>query len=118
MKPEPGWTTKAYVSRVIDGDTIEVEVTRKFRVRLKDCWAPELHGDHVTEGAPARHALAPMIPPGSRVFVHVPTDQSDVPEFAKALTFGRLVGTVYDCHGQNLGESLIASGHATRVKYS
>ena len=116
MAPEPGWTTRAYVLRVIDGDTLEIEVARKFRVRLKDCWAPELSGEHATEGAKARDALEAMIPPGSRVVVHVPTDPADVPEFAKATTFGRLVATVYDCYGRNLSEAMIEAGHATKAK--
>ena len=39
--PDPGWTTRGVISRVIDGDTVEVEITRKIVVRLRDCWAPE-----------------------------------------------------------------------------
>ncbi len=35
-QPELGWTTPVKVERVIDGDTIEVSVTKKFMVRLQD----------------------------------------------------------------------------------
>ena len=41
QQPQEGFTTKAKVTRVIDGDTVDVEITRKVRLRLKDCWAPE-----------------------------------------------------------------------------
>lgn len=41
MKPEPGFTTEAKIIRVIDGDTIEVEVRRTLKVRLLDCWSPD-----------------------------------------------------------------------------
>jgi endonuclease YncB( thermonuclease family) len=40
--PELGWISNAHVIRVIDGDTVELAVTRKVRVRLRNCWAPEL----------------------------------------------------------------------------
>lgn len=32
--PRPGFCTLAKITRVIDGDTVEVEITRKFNVRL------------------------------------------------------------------------------------
>ena len=40
-KPVPGWATTCELDRVIDGDTIDVRVSRVIRVRLLDCWAPE-----------------------------------------------------------------------------
>jgi len=35
-QPELGWTTPVKAVRVIDGDTIEVSVTKTFMVRLQD----------------------------------------------------------------------------------
>lgn len=35
-QPDLGWTTPVKVERVIDGDTIEVSITRRFMVRLQD----------------------------------------------------------------------------------
>jgi endonuclease YncB( thermonuclease family) len=32
--PRDGWTTEVDVVRIIDGDTMEVEIRRRFRVRL------------------------------------------------------------------------------------
>ena len=40
--PELGWVSNGHLIRVIDGDTVEVAITRKVRVRLRNCWAPEL----------------------------------------------------------------------------
>ena len=48
--PDPGWTTRGVISRVIDGDTVEVEITRKIVVRLRDCWAPEKRIDPSIQG--------------------------------------------------------------------
>ena len=41
QEPPIGFTTKVNVVKVIDGDTLDVEITRRIRVRLKDCWCPE-----------------------------------------------------------------------------
>jgi len=35
-QPELGWTTPVKVVRVLDGDTVEVSVTKTFMVRLQD----------------------------------------------------------------------------------
>jgi endonuclease YncB( thermonuclease family) len=43
--PELGWITPARITRVIDGDTIEFETKRTFTARLRNCWAPESHLD-------------------------------------------------------------------------
>ena len=32
--PDPGWTTRGVITRVIDGDTVEVTIKRTLRVRL------------------------------------------------------------------------------------
>lgn len=32
--PDPGWTTEVEITRIIDADTVEVEVRRRFTVRL------------------------------------------------------------------------------------
>lgn len=42
--PSPSWTTRAKVLRVIDGDTVEVEIRRTVRVRMLGCWSPEKKG--------------------------------------------------------------------------
>ena len=40
-KPPEGFTTKAKVVNVVDGDTVDVVIERRGRVRLQDCWCPE-----------------------------------------------------------------------------
>ena len=41
QQPPKGITTDVKLVKVIDGDTVDVEITRKVRVRLLDCYAPE-----------------------------------------------------------------------------
>jgi hypothetical protein len=40
-KPSLGLTTQAHVIRVVDADTCEVEIKRKFKVRIKDLLCEE-----------------------------------------------------------------------------
>ena len=41
QQPPKGITTDVKLIKVVDGDTVDVEITRKVRVRLLDCYAPE-----------------------------------------------------------------------------
>ena len=40
-QPPVGLTTKVRVTNVVDGDTIDVEIVKNIRIRLRDCWWPE-----------------------------------------------------------------------------
>jgi len=41
-QPKPELSVPCKITEVYDGDTVTVEVTLTARVRLLDCWAPEL----------------------------------------------------------------------------
>lgn len=120
--PETGWTTAGRVTRVLDGDTVEVAVTRVFRVRLRDCWAPETRRDArvpaaqreaaVSRGVVAREYLQHLVD-GLPVVVFVPAGE----EFVDTTTLGRVVGTIWrQQDGLNVGEEMVRSGYATRTK--
>lgn len=123
--PEPSWTTRARVIRVIDGDTIEVEIRRVFRVRMLDCWAPESKQDpRVPEnrraiekqrGQDAKEYLI-RLSDGADVVVQIPlTPDGDV---SKVWTMGRMLGRVWltSNPAQSLNRMMVASGHATTTK--
>ena len=40
-QPSVGLTTKVLVTNIVDGDTVDVQIVKNIRVRLKDCWCPE-----------------------------------------------------------------------------
>ena len=48
-QPPLGLTAQCKVLDVYDGDTVTVEVRTIARVRLLDCWAPEVRTKDVAE---------------------------------------------------------------------
>ena len=47
--PPEGFSTRAKVVRVVDGDTVDVIIKRRMRIRLEDCWAPETRTKNLDE---------------------------------------------------------------------
>ena len=114
-KPPEGFTTKAKVSRIIDGDTVDVEITRKVRVRLKDCWAPEKRSRDIVEkqkGMAAFSHLATKLH-DEEIVLFIPAD--DRGEIKDIFTFGRVVGYIF-LDEEDMSEHMIQSGHATKEK--
>jgi endonuclease YncB( thermonuclease family) len=94
--PALGWTTPAHFVRVVDGDTIRVEVRREITVRLRDCWAPESRtkDDHEKRlGLLAKGNLARMADEGSPLVLHIPINEGE--DLSAMFTFGRAVGDVW-----------------------
>lgn len=115
-QPPLGLTARATVDRVIDGDTIDVLLTLPVRVRLLNCWSPEVRGPTAAKGVKAKRfvesILAAMPDPPS-VVVSIPSGQADA--LGDVLTFGRVLGDVF-VDGQSLAELIIHAGHGTREK--
>lgn len=112
--PTPGWTTACRVSRVVDGDTVEVLVVRRLRVRLRHCWAPEcrtLDAAEKAKGRASKDALTALAHERDAI-LHVPSHGEDVGEM---LSLGRVVGDLW-VEGRNMADEQVRSGHATRTK--
>lgn len=112
--PRPGWVTPARVVRVYDGDTVIVEVKKRFHVRLLDCWAPEIRTKDPAEkrqGILARDHLAALID-GREVILEVPADGLEI---GKSFSFGRVLGQLY-IQGRPVNEMMIEAGRATKDK--
>ncbi len=93
--PPIGWTTPAKIIRVIDGDTVEVEITRRLNVRLDDCWAPESRTKDLHEkqiGLAAKANLEDLLN-GHSVTLYIPA--GDRENISDIFTFSRVVGTLW-----------------------
>ena len=124
VPPDPAWTTKAVVTRVIDGDTLEVEIRRTMRVRMLDCWAPESKIDprvddsqqdrEKKKGLKAKAHLEELAA-GKVVIVRVPVDPTG--DVAKSITMGRILGHVWvENDSKSLSERQVEGGYATKNK--
>lgn len=111
--PELGYTTRGRVVHVVDGDTVDVEVRKRVRVRLLKCWAPQLHGNRRRAAIAAREHLKELCE-GQMVTLHVPAD--DEGDLSSRFTFGRVLGFVYLQDERSVSEVMVESGHATRRK--
>ncbi len=120
--PKPSWTTKAVVTNIVDGDTIDVEIRRTIRVRLIDCWAPETHMDdrlpkeqqaaEKKAGLKSKEALKELCL-GESVIVQIPTSEN----LLKATTMSRALGNVWlEGDEESLSEKQVRSGNATKSK--
>ena len=113
----PNVTELAAVKEVYDGDTIVVTVTKEYRIRMLDCWAPEITGDEKEDGLKSKQFLESMLVAGDEVFVKVPTTN----RIQDSITFGRVLAYVYkdidgDGEVDNISEKMVENGFATKEK--
>lgn len=118
-RPPTGIASDCQITKVIDGDTVEVEVRRTFRVRLLDCWAPETRTRDAAEkvaGLASKDFLLSYLPVGSEAVVHVPAAEGG--HIEKALTMGRVLGRVWpkDADPRDVSQRQRDAGHATMTK--
>lgn len=112
--PRVGWGTPCHVTGVIDGDTVEVTIVRRLRVRLLDCWAPEsrtLDPHEKVLGLASKESMKSIA--GDRdATLFVPTHGESLQEI---MTLGRVLGEVW-IDGRNISEVQVERGHATATK--
>lgn len=98
---------QARLIRVVDGDTVDLEVDLGFhlcarlRFRLEGINAPEMHGAESASGADARSFLVSRL-------TH--TDSITV-QSTKTGKFGRWLGRLF-VDGADINQEMIESGHA------
>lgn len=106
------YTYKAYVARVIDGDTFDVTIDLGFRIttyqrlRLTSVNTPEIRGPQRPEGLRVKAYVKDLIE----------SKEATIETF-KIGKFGRYVAEIYLDSGEKLSEHLLASGMAKRVDY-
>lgn len=119
MKPPPLGLTKACtIARVVDGDTLDVEVRYEIRVRLLDCWSPESRTRNTKEkqrGLAAKAHLELLAPPASPAILFVPGAEHG--SIAELLTLGRVLGHVWRAGDScSLSERQRIAGHASATR--
>jgi endonuclease YncB( thermonuclease family) len=115
--PKPNITEQAIVKEVYDGDTIVVTVTKEYRIRMLDCWAPEIKGIEKSEGLKSKEFLETMLKTGDEVLVEIPTTN----RIQDSITFGRFLGYIWkdldnDGAYDNISEQMVKNGFATKEK--
>lgn len=109
-----GITFPAKVTRILDGDTLEVKVERTIRIRLLDCWAMETSTRNEQEkdiGITAKQFLKNLIL-DKEVTVEVPIEGN---KFGDSMSFGRVLGVV-KLDGKDVAHIMIKNGHAYPTK--
>lgn len=105
------------VVKVIDGDTIEVEVKKTLRLRLLDLWCPETRTKDKVEkrlGLLALETLRQLLE-GEDVVFTIPIDQ--VGKFGDSMSFGRILAHVKTAESEvDIADWMrsIGQGFATR----
>lgn len=113
-QPRAGITANVHVISVYDGDTITVEIKQRVKVRLLDCWAPEVRGKERSKGLVSRDALRNMID-NRDVVLHVPTAKAK--HVGDVFSFGRVLGHVWASGDKkSVSQRMVEGGHATRKR--
>lgn len=116
-KPSTGTVRNCRIIRAIDGDTLEIEVYHIERIRLLQCWAPEIHetGDPTEKprGLASKAHLELVAKPRAEGIVFIPSG----PDHSKTMTLNRYLGHVWlDGMDVGLSQYQVEAGHAKRSK--
>ena len=114
-QPPTGWTTPCTVVDVYDGDTVVVDVTRRLRIRLLDCWAAEIRGGtqaSKAKGQAAKKKLEDFLADAQAVVLHIPIEDNDAKDW---MTLSRVLGRLF-ADGRDVSVEMVESGHATAGK--
>ena len=113
--PPIGWTVQVKIVEGYDGDTVVVEIRKRVRVRLLDCWAPEIRTkdkDEKQKGYDSKENLQTILPDGSDAILHIPGSV----DIGRSLTFGRFLGHLWaDADDDNVSAQQVEAGHATET---
>ena len=105
------------VTRVVDGDTLDVELRVNARIRLIDCWAPESRTLDLAEkqrGLAAKANLEALTQTESCIVV-IPFDSAA--SVGDVLTLDRILGRVWmDGHDTDLSTQQVVGGFAATAK--
>ena len=105
------------VVEVYDGDTVTVRLTLDVRVRLLDCWTPEVRTRDATEkqyGLHSKETLQELVS-DERCLLVVPLSEMD--RLDDLFTFGRLLARLKLVDsGLDASDEMVRMGAATEAK--
>jgi endonuclease YncB( thermonuclease family) len=107
---KPGLCLPAKCANVVDGDTIDVMVQFKVRIRLENCWCPEIHGPQKEAGIRAKVAMQKLAE-GQPGYVMIPWKDS----LKDMLTLDRVVGS-FMANGIDVGKEQVFKKRAGKTK--
>lgn len=107
---------RCWVKRVVDADTIDVELdygwgekNADVRLRLYRIDAFEIRGTERPKGLAAKAFVEALLPPGDEIIIRSHKDERG--------KFGRPLADVYLPDGRCLNDLLVTEGHAIYRKY-
>jgi len=109
-QPRPGFATEAKVTRIIDADTIEVEVKRTVKVRLLGCNVPDKNEKVSIEASD--FVFDRLRECDNEVVLFVPAGKDPV-RLGDIHSFERVLGEIW-VGGSNLSDLLVWRGLAER----
>jgi len=98
------------VREVYDGDTVVCEVTFRCRLRLLDCWAPEVKGPQKKDGEKSRDNLKALCEGKSGTAV-VPWHD----DIGNMTSLSRVLGYLY-VDGKDMSAEQVKAGFAAKEK--
>lgn len=110
-KPTPGLVTEANFVRVVDGDTIEVEIRRRFKVRVKDFLAEE---SNKQAGADAKDFAEKTFKKDEKLTIWIPSNNPL--KLVDFTSFDRIVGSIWFENGENYADFMTFMGKGRYLK--
>lgn len=113
--PQPAIITPCEIVEWYDGDTATVRLSLDIRVRLLDCWSPEVKTTDLEEkkrGIASRDYVRSRYPAGSDATLEIPLRGERLDD---VLTLGRVLGRIW-VNGRDVSSDQVESGYATREK--
>lgn len=108
--PSPQLVVPCKVVSVYDGDTPTVTISFVMRIRLKDCWAPELSGLERVRGLASKEKLKELVLSKDGILAIPLYD-----DLGKSTSLSRIVGVLH-VDGKNINEEMVRLGYATKEK--
>jgi len=116
-KPRAKIVVPCRVVEIVDGDTLTIETKIRIRVRMKDCWADELHSRYPELRVKAQQSKQHLASIALNRDGLLQIDLDGIDRLDKLFSFGRIIGNVYlKNQTKTLAQRQVEAGYATATK--